>query len=546
MNNEVRIGVIGSVDSGKCFAKDTPILMSDGKVKLVQNIEKGDMVMGDDYKPRNVLNLSTGSSTMYRINQSKGNSYIVNDNHILTLYSSVTNQIVDIPIKMYLPIRFTNVYYGIRLLEDGRTIYSSLTIDELKEDIYYGFEIDENHRFLLEDHTITHNSTITGVLTKDILDDGRGKARSLILKHRHEKETGRTSCISQHYIREFDENNNEKIVNFVDLAGHEKYLKTTITGLTKCLIDYTGIVVAANMGVLCMTREHINIVMALNIPSFIILTKIDIAPENVKKETLKRLNDVFKKYRKKRELYLINDETDYEKFSNELKDNEKKLIPIFPVSSVKGINIKLLRNHILSLKPLIPYDDYKDNEPHFVIDSRFLLKGIGLVVSGVMKSGIIKKNDVLHIGPINKEFRKVLIKSIHNNFREEVQQLESGHGGSFNIKAVNSKEVIKRTMIRKGTHIIKNPLLYWRFEADIVILHHPTTIKVNYQPYIHCGNVSQCSQIYEMDKDCLRIGEKAHVKFKFLYRPEYILEGSKIIFREGRSKGVGIITKIID
>ena len=544
MNNEVRIGVIGSVDSGKCFAKDTPILLNNGKIKKVQNITKEDILMGDDYKPRNILELSTGRSKMYKINQSKGDDYIVNSNHILCLYSNILNDIINIPLSTYINMISRSNYYGVRLLDNGRIIYSEITINELKEDDYYGFSIDGNHRFLLGDRTVTHNSTITGVLTKDILDDGRGKARSLILKHRHEKETGRTSCISQHYIREFDENKNEKIVNFVDLAGHEKYLKTTITGLTKCLIDYTGIVVAANMGVLCMTREHINIVMALNIPSFIILTKIDLAPENIKKETLKRLNSVFKKYKKKKELYLISDEASYDNYKL-TGENEKKYIPIFQVSSVKGTNISILRDYILNLKPLIPYEDYKNKEPHFFIDSKFLLKGIGLVVSGVMKSGTINKTDNLYIGPINKEFKKVMIKSIHNNFREEVQQLESGHGGSFNIKAVNSKDVIKRNMIRKGNHILENPSLYWKFEADIVILHHPTTIKVNYQPYIHCGNVSQCSEIYEMDKECLRIGEKAHVKFKFLYRPEYILEGSKIIFREGRSKGVGIITKII-
>ena len=135
-------------------------------------------------------------------------------------------------------------------------------------------------------------STITGVITKNILDDGRGKARSLILKHPHEKETGRTSSISQHYLKINKDNwndyqntdntsntdniyNQEKIINFVDLAGHEKYLKTTINGIKRCLIDYGCIVVGANMGVLHMTREHISLSIALNLPSFVILTKID-------------------------------------------------------------------------------------------------------------------------------------------------------------------------------------------------------------------------------------------------------------------------------
>lgn len=547
MNNEVRLGIIGSVDSGKCFAKDTKIKLLNGSTKLVQNITLSDILLGDDFQGRFILELSRGKSIMYKVKQTNGIDYIVNENHILSLYSNTDKSIVNISVKSYLKMN-DNSLKGIRVFKDNTRILSDIEIEELPIDNYYGFSITDNHRFLLEDNTVTHNSTITGVLTKDILDDGRGKARSLILKHPHEKDSGRTSSISQHFIRNIKNDKTEKIVNFVDLAGHEKYLKTTITGLSKCLIDYTGIVVAANMGVLCMTKEHINIVMALNIPSFIILTKVDISPEHIKNETLKKLGSVFKKYRKKRELFSIetNEQYDNYKLITKLEDDKKRIIPVFHVSSVSGFNIELLRNFVLDLKPIIPYDNYLNEDSHFVVDSRFLLKGIGLVVSGVVKSGIVRKNDTLFIGPINGGFKKISIKSIHNNFREDVDSLEAGHGGSLNIKLQNSKDILKRGMIRKGIHILKTPKMFTKFEADILILHHPTTIKLHYQPYIHCGNVSQCSEIYEMDKDCLRIGEKAHVKFKFLYKPEYILEGTKIIFREGRSKGVGIITKILE
>ena len=48
MWSETRLGVIGSVDSGKCFARDTPILMKNGKVKMIQDIKIGEFVLGDD------------------------------------------------------------------------------------------------------------------------------------------------------------------------------------------------------------------------------------------------------------------------------------------------------------------------------------------------------------------------------------------------------------------------------------------------------------------------------------------------------------------
>jgi GTPase len=106
-------------------------------------------------------------------------------------------------------------------------------------------------------------STTIGVLTKNVIDDGRGYARSLILKGKHELESGRTSQISFNYINY----NNEKSLTLIDLAGHEKYLKTTIHGLCNSNLDLTCIIVGANMGINKMTREHLGLTISLNISS---------------------------------------------------------------------------------------------------------------------------------------------------------------------------------------------------------------------------------------------------------------------------------------
>jgi GTPase len=72
-----------------------------------------------------------------------------------------------------------------------------------------------------------------------------------------------------------------KIVTFLDLCGHEKYLKTTIFGLVAMVPDYSMIIVGANMGVQKMTREHLGLSLFLGVPFIIVLSKIDIAPQNV-------------------------------------------------------------------------------------------------------------------------------------------------------------------------------------------------------------------------------------------------------------------------
>ena len=78
-------GFEGSPGLGKCFAKNTPIMLSNGEIKMVQDITINDKLMGDDSTERNVLALGSGKEKMYRIEQIKGDHYIVNESHILSL-----------------------------------------------------------------------------------------------------------------------------------------------------------------------------------------------------------------------------------------------------------------------------------------------------------------------------------------------------------------------------------------------------------------------------------------------------------------------------
>ena len=94
---------------GKCLGVNTPVLMYDGTIKMVQNIKVGDMIMGDDSTPRKILSTCTGKETLYRITPIKGDSWVCNESHILSLISNHNisksirkNNIYDIPIKDYI------------------------------------------------------------------------------------------------------------------------------------------------------------------------------------------------------------------------------------------------------------------------------------------------------------------------------------------------------------------------------------------------------------------------------------------------------------
>lgn len=72
-------------DHGKSVSPETPILLYNGRVKRADEISIGDELMGVDSTPRRVTAIYRGRDEhMYRIDQSKGDSYTVNSRHINT------------------------------------------------------------------------------------------------------------------------------------------------------------------------------------------------------------------------------------------------------------------------------------------------------------------------------------------------------------------------------------------------------------------------------------------------------------------------------
>jgi dTMP kinase len=75
----------GVEGAGKCFASGTPILMYDGTIRRVEDVDVGDSVMGPDSRPRLVLETTQGRGLLYKVQPTKGDPYIVNGQHNLSL-----------------------------------------------------------------------------------------------------------------------------------------------------------------------------------------------------------------------------------------------------------------------------------------------------------------------------------------------------------------------------------------------------------------------------------------------------------------------------
>lgn len=416
-------------------------------------------------------------------------------------------------------------------------------------------------------------STLIGVLTSQQLDDGRGSARSRIFVHHHELENGRTSCLA-HHIMGFDKSRapvvcpvasgssataknkawrqilekSETTVTFIDLAGHEKYLKTTIAGLTGVYPDYALLCIGANRGVCKMSKEHLGVALALEIPSIVVITHIDICPEDVLKNTLKQLFRILKSPAAGKIPVIVRNEGDLRTCSEGIASN--RVCPIFLVSSVSGIGLKFLNAFLGNLGPRMHKWSYgkSTDKAEFDIDETYNVSGVGVIISGTVKSGVVHVNQHMLLGPFaDTGFKNVLVRSIHTK-RVAVEHAAIGEACTMGIRGIKRKDQITRSDVHRGMVLLDasvDPVASYTFEAEVLVLHHATSIKQNYQPVIHCGNIRQTARIDLMGKELLRTGDKSLVRFTFIQRPEFIHAGESFIFRDGRTKGVGKVVRVV-
>lgn len=429
-------------------------------------------------------------------------------------------------------------------------------------------------QYRVEDNTIkvattgnvdSGKTTLTGCLVNNMLDNGKGSARNTIMKVKHEIESGRTSKISFNYLKFGDDAKNPhttterkkitKIITMVDLAGHEKYLKTTMFGLTGLFVDYALVVVSAEDGVIGTTKEHLGILIHLKVPILVVITKIDRAPEHMYENTLNQLKKIFKNKHIKKKPVFINKDTDKEQALEEIEkyteimENTNKIVPIISVSNKTGQNFDLVNMLLYNLKPRVMWDKYKIDGSVYYIDSKYNVKGIGLVLSGTVQGQNIKVNDNMYLGPLkNGKFIPFKIRSLHNNIREDVPFIEDREIGCMAIK-FTSKQVLVKKQIKKGMIAISQAQydknVCWKFKAEVTILQHSTTIETNYQPVIHCNNVRQTAKIILKEEQVLRVNDTAEVTFQFILNPEFMVKGSKLFFRDGKTKGVGRVVEVI-
>ncbi len=226
---------------GKCLGKGTKVVMYDGRLKAVEDVEVGDLLMGDDSTPRRVLSVTKGREMMYWVRQNKGIDYRVNESHILSLKRSRNEgkhkhgDILNISVKEYLQKsnKFKSNYKGYKVavefkeqeleiepyflglwLGDGRKSDVRIAnedkevVEYLKE---YAFRLDKKlHRYKVDGKCTMYG--ITAATKEDISNSLQGKLRALhLLDNKH---------IPHKYIANSRQNRLKLLAGLIDSNGY--------------------------------------------------------------------------------------------------------------------------------------------------------------------------------------------------------------------------------------------------------------------------------------------------------------------------------------
>jgi GTPase len=312
-----------------------------------------------------------------------------------------------------------------------------------------------------------------------------------------------------------------------------------------------------------MTQEHLAIAVALEVPFYIMVTKVDVAPRHKLQATLDSLQMLLKSVGSNKIPLVVKSGDDcITAAGNALKEN---VVPIFCVSSVTGSGLDMVKRFLQLLPPgvgLKEQEKLEQDNPEFQIDELFDLPHVGTVVGGLVTqgtqigignwtalgysfylfSGIITEGVTMNIGPFEDgTFQPVTVSSIKRN-----------RAGCRLVRATQSAALaidLPISSLRRGMCLVDprntddNKSSYF-FQAKVFLLFHPTEIHRGFRTSVHIGNICQTAVIEGIHPmESIKSNDTASVVFRFRH-PEYVKVGQRLLFRDGRTKGIGRVTQV--
>ena len=233
-------------------------------------------------------------------------------------------------------------------------------------------------------------SSLLSAILNDDLDDGKGRARIAVFKHKHELFSGQTSSIALEsfgYTEDkiYNYNNcsdiqeicqdSKHLVTILDVPGHPKYYKTTYNCLSGYNPNALLVVVDKPQDDKCTDNvgEYLLYSKLMNIPLIIAISKIDLHTP----EYLKEITDSYQKYQDRYQTIIL------------------------PFSNVSGENLDTLRDTLIELanKYYNNIGSYKDDTTlrEFQVMDTYQIPDVGLILQGLVTRGKISNGEQLYV-----------------------------------------------------------------------------------------------------------------------------------------------------
>lgn len=235
--------LVGQTGMGKCLGKGTKVRMHDGSVKKVEEVKRGDLLMGADSTPRKVLGTNSGKDLLYKVSPVRGEPYYVNSSHILsTKYRNTykkngtkkPEQLVNLSVRDFLSLSPTKqrLHYGYRVpveypekklpiepyflgawLGDGTSESSNVTNADPEVRNYlkaYAKKIGHQYREIKNNNTFRITITQPGTCQKSSFNLQRELNSLNLLKNKH---------IPNHYLHNSRKNRLQLLAGLIDTDG---------------------------------------------------------------------------------------------------------------------------------------------------------------------------------------------------------------------------------------------------------------------------------------------------------------------------------------
>ncbi|MFC7072501.1 translation elongation factor EF-1 subunit alpha [Halovenus rubra] len=289
-----------------------------------------------------------------------------------------------------------------------------------------------------------------------------------------ERERGVTIDIAH---QEFD--TDEYYFTIVDCPGHRDFVKNMITGASQA--DNAVLVVAADDGVQPQTQEHVFLSKTLGIDELIVaVNKMDLVDY---------------------------DESDFEQTIEEVKQLLKQVAfdgskaSFIPTSAFEGDNVseesdntpwydgQTLLEALNGLPEPAPPTDAPLRLP---IQDVYTISGIGTVPVGRIETGTMNTGDNVSFQPSDVGGEVKTIEMHH----EEVPSANPGDNVGFNVRGIGKDDIRRGDVCGPADD---PPSVAETFEAQVVVMQHPSVITAGYTPVFHAHTAQVACTIESID-----------------------------------------------